>query len=295
MLIGLLCIFEGCASYFLPVQKSGYPVSSNMIWEQPKGTRLDHGVQISINKYGLRGSKPKIPKPKHKRRLMSVGDSSIFGFLVEERDVFTSVATRSLPNWEPINGGCPGYSSEQSLLWVKQFVPFFEIDLLVVGNLWSDSTNMGFRDRDLFQRSPQPIHTFLSQSQLYRLLFYWFSNIPQKLSWDDRQKQDGSNRVSPIEYRENLIAMIEIMKQGKGDVLFVALATQEEVEQGHIDTKGEIYRKIMRDVAHQNNSIVIEAKEIWEVHQSTNLFADFIHPNAKGHQFLGEELKKYLH
>ena len=92
-----------------------------MIWEQPKrNIRFEHGVRVTINHTTDFEVAPEIRKPKGKKRVMSVGDSSIFGFLVEEEEVFTSVAVEK-HTWEDINAGCPGYSSEQSLIWVRQF------------------------------------------------------------------------------------------------------------------------------------------------------------------------------
>ena len=132
-LIGTFCILESIAGFFAPMSTDKeYSVHETMIWEQPKGTRIEHGVRVTINQYGLRGEAPKIPKPQKLKRIMSVGDSSIFGFLVEEEEVFTSIATKNLLNWEDINAGCPGYSSEQSLIWVRQFTKLFEIDVLVI-------------------------------------------------------------------------------------------------------------------------------------------------------------------
>lgn len=295
LFIGTFCIFESIARFFLPkstVQE--YPLHKTMIWEQPKGTRFEHGVRVTINHYGLRGEAPEIPKPKEKKRIMSVGDSSIFGFLVEEEEVFTSVAVEKLVNWEDINAGCPGYSSEQSLIWVRQFAALFEIDILVIANLWSDSTNMGFSDREMLQGKKIPSNKnllFLDRSSLFRVLYSIFSTFPRKLEWSERNIE-GQSRVSPTEYRENLEQMTQIMARQGGKVIFLALASQEEIEEGRTDEKGEVYRKIMRQIATQVDSPIIEARDVWK--NQTNLFADFIHPNKKGHRLLGEKLQSIL-
>lgn len=295
LLIGTFCIFESIAVFFIPRSTDHeYPLHETMIWEQPKGTRVEHGVRVTINQYGLRGKAPKIPKPQKQKRIMSVGDSSIFGFLVEEEDVFTSIATKNLLNWEDINAGCPGYSSEQSLIWVRQFSKLFEIDLLVIANLWSDSTSMGFSDREMLQgknaQSSKNILLF-ERSNLFRVLYSVFSSIPRKLEWSKRNI-DGRNRVSPKEYRENLVQMTQIMKRQGGKVIFLALASQEEIEEKITDKKGEKYRMIMRQIAIQEEFPIIEAKDVWL--NQKNLFADFIHPNKEGHRQLGEKLQSFL-
>ena len=294
LFIGFFCILEGFAQFYVQAKFSdSYPSSTTMIWEQPKGHRIDHGVPIFINEYGLRGLAPTIPKPLQKKRLMSVGDSSIFGFLVKEEDIFTSVAVQNVPDWEAINAGCPGYSSEQSLRWVEQFVPLFEIDLLVIGNLWSDSTHMGFSDRELFRRSKRNTPSFFAKSSTYQMFVSILSDIPSKIPWYDRN-QDGENRVSPLEYKENLQSMIDIMTKQGGNVIFIALATRQEIEEEIIDTKGEQYRQIMNDIAQQNKIPMIDTnqKNIWK--DQPDLFADLIHPNKKGHFLLGQALKQHL-
>ena len=294
LFIGVFCILEGFSQFYIQAKYSdSYPSSPTMIWEQPKGNRIDHGVPIFINEYGLRGLAPTIPKPLQKKRLMSVGDSSIFGFLVDEEDVFTSVAVRNIPEWEAINAGCPGYSSEQSLRWVETFVPLFEIDLLVIGNLWSDSTHMGFSDRELFRRSKNNTSSFFAKSSTYKMFVSIFSDIPSQIPWYDRS-QEGENRVSPLEYKENLQAMVDIMTKKGGQVIFVALSTREEIEENITDPKGEQYRQIMNDIAKQNKIPIIEAnhKNIWK--NQPDLFADLIHPNKRGHLLLGQALQRYL-
>ena len=294
LFIGVFCILEGFSQFYIQAKYSdSYPSSPTMIWEQPKGNRIDHGVPIFINEYGLRGLAPTIPKPLQKKRLMSVGDSSIFGFLVDEEDVFTSVAVRNIPEWEAINAGCPGYSSEQSLRWVETFVPLFEIDLLVIGNLWSDSTHMGFSDRELFRRSKNNTSSFFAKSSTYKMFVSIFSDIPSQIPWYDRS-QEGENRVSPLEYKENLQAMVDIMTKKGGQVIFVALSTREEIEENITDPKGEQYRQIMNDIAKQNKIPIIEAnhKNIWK--NQPDLFADLIHPNKRGHLLLGQALRRYL-
>ena len=153
---------------------------------------------------------------------------------------------------------------------------------------------MGFSDRKMLQGKKVQANRmplFLEHSSLFRLLYSIFSNLPRKLSWSKRNTE-GENRVSPEEYRENLETMTQIMKEQGGNVIFIALASQEEIEDKRIDEKGEMYRQIMRQIAIQKDFPIIEAKDVWR--NQKNLFADFIHPNKEGHRLLGERLQSYL-
>ena len=48
----------------------------------------------------------------------------------------------------------------------------------------------------------------------------------------------------------------------------------------------------MKNIASEENLPFIDTQIVWKEH--TNIFADFIHPNAKGHELLGTALEKHL-
>ena len=65
-----------------------------LIYEYRPGTHEERGVTVRINRLGLRGPELELPKPAGRIRMMVTGDSSVFGFGVEEQDVFAGVAAQ---------------------------------------------------------------------------------------------------------------------------------------------------------------------------------------------------------
>ena len=80
---------------------------------------VETNVHVRVNTLALRGPELAEKQP-NEIRLMTLGDSSVFGFGVEEADVFGAVAASYLSSeWArpvvPVNGGTPGYTSVQAL------------------------------------------------------------------------------------------------------------------------------------------------------------------------------------
>ena len=99
----------------------GFAETPILLFEFAPGVRREQGVTVTINSLGMRGVEPAIPKPNGVMRFITTGDSSVFGFGVEDNEVFSSVAAVNLnkestvANVEDINGGQPYYSSYQSI------------------------------------------------------------------------------------------------------------------------------------------------------------------------------------
>jgi len=126
------------------------PGNPYLIYEYRPGKHIQAGEMVTINSMGMRGEEPTIPKPAGVRRLLTTGDSSIFGFGVADEHVFSEVAARALgDNVEAINAATPGYSSFQTINLLKLRALETEPDVVVIGNLWSDNNFDAFVDKEL--------------------------------------------------------------------------------------------------------------------------------------------------
>ena len=89
-----------------------------LLWEYAPGLREEGGHSVAINSLGMRGGEWVVPKPPGIRRLLSTGDSSVYGFGVADRAVFLEVAANLLQEGgspvEAVNAAIPGYSTYQS-------------------------------------------------------------------------------------------------------------------------------------------------------------------------------------
>lgn len=94
------------------------------------------------NHLGLRGPDP-APRLPGEVRIMTIGDSSIFGDGVKEPEIFSSVAaTRLATAWKrPVTtviGAIPGHDTRQSSVLLFRYIDELRPTWVVIGNLWSD-------------------------------------------------------------------------------------------------------------------------------------------------------------
>ena len=82
---------------------------------------VDTHHHVSHNGYGYRGSEYPFQRTS-KKRLLFLGDSFVWGFGVENKEIFTSVMEAKLNNsTEIVNTGVSGYGNDQEyLLWQKK-------------------------------------------------------------------------------------------------------------------------------------------------------------------------------
>jgi len=122
-------------------------------WEkQPgaNGRRVtdEYSSYVRINGQGLRGPERELAKPPGVSRVLVVGDSFVEGYQVDEEVLFThqlegQLNARSAVEWEVINGGTVGYSTDQALLFFRESGRLFEPDVTVLvfflNDVWFNS------------------------------------------------------------------------------------------------------------------------------------------------------------
>ena len=305
-----LATLEGVCRIFPPVpvitDGAALPPDPDLLWRQPYGEREENGIMIRINSLGMRG--PEVaPKQADERRVVSIGDSSVFAFLVQEENSYTSVACKEM-DCTPMLLASGGYSTVQSLVWLERVGTQLEPDWIVIGNLWSDQSIVGFQDKDLvrdysvYRSSWQWSLLRLSrQSALFnRLRSLYIGDSKQEkrdIAWQNgwNQGATGSPRVPIDEYAQNIEALVALSQSLGAQVAFVGLAKQAEVE-GAYDGLAIQYRAVLQEAAALANAPYIDALRVWQESgvSSQELFADFLHPSAKGHYLLGLALSQAL-
>jgi lysophospholipase L1-like esterase len=105
----------------------------------------DFDIEVRINARGLRDRDYPHTKPDGVARILVLGDSLVWGFGVEQGDIFTEVLERSLDGVEVINAGVSGFSTDQELIWLEERGFQYEPDLVLVvltGNdIWGNQTS----------------------------------------------------------------------------------------------------------------------------------------------------------
>ncbi len=269
-----------------------------LLWELRPGDHDELGVRVHVNRDGLRG--PELG-PKRGPRLLSVGDSSVYGFGVEDGAVWSDVAGRAL-GVEVLNGAVPGYSSYQAINLLTMRGLATDPDVLVIGTLWSDNNFDSFSDATLLAAhagwSARVWHwqRLLRESALFRRLDWVIRVRPageraRKVGWtvggDDART--GARRVPIEEYARNLDTLARLMAdRGKG-VVFLLLANRDDVDLRPPEPAWAPYRAVMRDAAARFGAPLVDVPAAFQAsgRSADALFLDKMHPSELGHSLVG--------
>jgi lysophospholipase L1-like esterase len=195
--------------------------NADMMWQLRDDPRK--GEEYRVNALGLRG--PELGAP-DALRVLSLGDSSIYGHSVRIDEVFTSVvaarlnAARPVPAVEGVIGGIPGYSSYQSIRLLDRVGEAVAPDIVVIGNMWSDTFQSAITDADWAQELADaygmwtpitaPLSLLSTHSALARNVrkalhdrFYPAKDTATEIGWVHLTKADPGLE-DPTETTENL-------------------------------------------------------------------------------------------
>jgi lysophospholipase L1-like esterase len=314
LLLGLVCVLEGGARFaggppdFFAADPGRVllPAHRYLLWVNAPGEREEQGVPVRINRLGLRGPEPEIPKPPGTRRLLVTGDSVVYGFGVPEEALFTHVAAAHL-GVEGWTAAVPGYSTAQSLNLLDMTALSLEPDVVVIANLWSDLSVMGFADRDVLDayaaggpgaRWGAASAWLGARSALFRQIRHATRGSDaaadeRVLQWRARPTEGASGRRVPIaEYATNLAHMVRRCRDAGAEVAFLNLPIRATV-QGHAPGGTEAaYAAVMADTAQRLGSPLVDGAAALRAAQATEaaLWQDATHLSARGHAVVGARL-----
>ena len=133
---------------------------------------------VICNSRGLRDSEKGFEKPPGTRRIVVLGDSFMWGFGVENEEMFSMILQESVPGSETINLGVNGYSTVQELVRLETEGVLYEPDLTVLAFFWNDLED-NFDDRK--ERRPIAV---IERDDVLRI-----ANRPVKNPWKSPTKQ----------------------------------------------------------------------------------------------------------
>lgn len=289
-LLVLLAIGEGVARMALPPSPA-QGLDRDLLWEVEPGPQNLHATQTTVNALGLRGPEIVQPKPDGTRRLFSLGDSSVFGFGIQDGKVFTDVAARSL-GMEPVIGAMPGYSSLQARAVLDRQGDAVEPDIVVIATLWSDNNFDGFVDEELkASRSGAgaAVAGLFAQSGLFRagsMALGVQAHNEVGFGTLAQNPRLGRRRVALQDYVANLEALVETTVSLGGEPIFLMLANEVDVAAVEGYRAWEPYREAMRQVAARHGCPLVEAAPMFAGRRGVLL--DRMHPSEQGHRLLGD-------
>ncbi|MCB9478053.1 MAG: SGNH/GDSL hydrolase family protein [Deltaproteobacteria bacterium] len=221
-------------------EQSGFVPDDVLFWklrpshEIPKGAGVDPAW--GVNESGFRGPDAPVEKPEGQFRIVTLGDSCTFGLGAPgpSYDETYSARLQKYLQWawpkknvRVLNFGCPGYTSYQGKILLRQKAIKYDPDIVVAYFGINDGFEaVGFADKD--QRPAagsidevRSMQGVLAQSALYRLLRRGVLETRRQSS-----TAPGTNgpieRVSIDDYHANLDEIATIAREAGATVYFVA-------------------------------------------------------------------------
>lgn len=285
---------EQAAGLSGPAMAQTLPGNPHLLWELAPGTWPVEGGSAHINTLGMRDTER---GPKARARALVVGDSSVFGFGVDQDELFTSLLEDRL-GADVVNAGVPGWSSLQArnMLALRGFS--LEPDLLVIATLWSDNNFDQFVDAEVLAQveTGGAVRVILEQSALFRLMdrLAGAGGAQSIATVADRAPVAGRRRVPLQRYAENLESMAQALHERGGGVAFVMLANRMDVQRRPGPLVWQPYRDAMRLVAARWGAPLVDLPARFPHEGGQRLFLDDIHPNARGHAVVARLLEDAL-
>jgi len=299
---GVLLVIEGGAWLVMPGQvmqrspQDNYMQADELLgWSPKPGEGKPFGIPRSttINRLGTRNPDP-TQKADDELRLLTLGDSTVFGVLVSDEAVFSSVATRYLQRrlrrpFSSFNGGIPGYSSEQARRLLQHRLAEVDYDFLIVATLWSDSQLGGIPDAMKYPErvttSQKVLYNLMTYRLLYGLVHGW---QPTVVEWK-LQEQPGGQRVPLNAYQANLTLFAEMARARGAEPIYLILPSSRDLTGQALEEPRPAYRAMMAQVAAEQGAMLVDGASPFHGGES-DLMADDVHPTGRGHRLLGETL-----
>jgi len=276
------------------------------LWGMGTGIRNNAGAKATINDLGLRGEKPRVPRPRGRERVMITGDSSFFGHGVADDETPAVLLGRALRgagiDADTVNAAVPGYSTEQTRLLLDEVGWSLEPSLVVVANVWSDYNFDHFKDEDLLRTQRVYGGSLLGQSAFFRLVGGWVDRArggagAHLVTWTRHSEfpAEGVRRVPPARFAENLDAIVRAAREHGAGVVFLQ-PTNRDMARG--DLSGEEVRApyfgAQGAVATWHGTVVVHTLDAFQAAAGSAgpdaLFLDDLHPSAAGNAVVADAI-----
>jgi len=264
-------------------------------WELPAGTGLQGQVPFRVNTIGLRGAEL-VPAAPDETRILTVGDSSVFGYGVPERGVFSSVLAESLSNeWErqvtAFNGGVPGLTAPAALHSLRERVRAVGPDYLVVGLIWSDVYGAG---ADTTTQQVRGLgRRFATYRLMRRAMAAWLGS--QQVGFINSRDDVGTlvngvpTRTALEDYRQSLHRIVEIAASAEVQPVFLVLPAPMDFDDYPVPATVSAFREAMCSVASDADALCVDAVACFrDAGAGASWFLDQVHPAIVGHALLAE-------
>jgi len=278
--------------------------------------------EVKANSLGFRGEEISETKAQDAFRILVFGDSSSFGWGVEETDRYDHVLQALLSKaWpgrkiETANFAIPGDSSEYGRLIFEKYAPVFKADLIIFGFGANDAKPVYRPHTEQVQKfrdnmKLQYLKYALDKSALYKTASLALGKLAKSATANSVEQLKKSPAVNIKRYGQNLEAMLQrTMELGTKRALVLTLCTPGE------------YAAVAKQAADKARALFLNGQAFLvgalpqiksgELHpelldemqkgygdeiKSNELFyitSDACHPNKLGQHLVGEKLAQII-
>ena len=208
-----------------------YKYSSDLGWERkPNFNGWMNSVRRAFDSRGFFVSDTKQIADKKKAKIVFIGDSITFGYNVATYSTFVELLDNFLPDIDALNLGVIGYSSYQGYKTLLKFGEFLNPSIIVFSFNYNDRRYV-LQKTDIdgetkFSKSNLFISNILDKAYLYKSIKFIFQKAGIIKSRDRIRKvnlKDLQPRVSPENYRNNLIKTINFAQERNISLIFLLL------------------------------------------------------------------------
>ena len=265
-------------------------------WTLPPHRTDRYGDAVMrTNALGMRGPDWPPPAP-DEVRLLTFGDSSIYGQGVTEAQVFSSVAAQALADrWKrPVTGiigGIPGYTTGQALALQARVEARLQPRWVVIGTLWSDL--LAVQSAPVVER-PSALASYRVAAQL---LAPWLATRKVRFlaAREDVSGNGVQARTGLTLYLRNLRALAARATADGARPAFLILPAPMDLDAAPPPETVTQYRAAMRAVATEVGAPLVDGVALARRRNATLAWwTDQVHPSSLGHRELGEALAEAL-
>ena len=265
-------------------------------WDLDPAGGENWGTTYHVDAYGMRAPDQE-PPTGPSQKVIFLGDSSIFGVGLDWEETFAArfetirEARLDGVDVQVGNCACPGHSSYQSIRKLEKCLAF-EPDVVVIGNLYSDSTLAEMADMDRWPPSLVAGHKdTLEFSAFYRLVRNQFLarqledvSAPATVAQvGSEHKSGGEARRVPLErYPQNLRILVGMVEDAGATPVFFMLPSELDVGvNAYADYLD--YREAMYSVSEELEVPLADGPTHYlTVPYGRSAFIDHLHPSALG-------------
>ena len=276
------------------------------IWSMTPGTQTQFGVNIQVDSNGMRQT----DVVSDSLKWLTLGDSSIFGHGLNDNETLHHHLEEALRlqqlNIDVLCGATPGYSTLQTLDYLRDIGWDLNPDVLVIGNLWSDNNFDHFQDQiwmNTLQTPQNKTLQILSRSvffvQVSKLLRpeLWSNKSDEstphaKISWVRDPYSKGVRRVPIPLYIETLSTILDEAQQKDIAVIVIQPANRHRLAIVNEELTWDPYFKAQAAVAHHYGVPIIDVAPSLRAFgvKGNEAFLDQMHPTSTANYWISQSI-----